>query len=62
MRYLSSRNPSYCIILDSLVFNDFTLTDDLFVKALRKLETGLSVNPISFGEEEGGECPTLWFF
>ena len=39
------KNPSDCIVLDSLVFDNFVLkTDKLFAKALRKFVTYLSVS------------------
>ena len=39
-----SRNPPNCNILDSLVFDNFILADELYAKALRRLETCVSVN------------------
>ena len=36
------RNPPDCTILESWVFDNFILTDKLFAKALRSLETSLS--------------------
>ena len=38
------RKPSNCNTLDSLVFDNFILADELFAKALRSLETCKSVN------------------
>ena len=38
------RTPSDCTILDSWVFDNFILADELFTKALWALETCLSVN------------------
>ena len=38
------KNLLDCPILDSWVFDNFILADELFAKALRNLETYLSVN------------------
>ena len=38
------RNPLDCIMLDSRVFDNFMLVDELFAKALHRLEICLSVN------------------
>ena len=38
------RNPPDCTGLDNWVFDNFILADELFAKALRNLETYLSVN------------------
>ena len=40
------KNPPDCTILDRWVFDNFKLADELFTKALRSLETCLSVNNI----------------
>ena len=39
-----NKNPPNCAILDSWVFDNFILADEFFGKALRSLETCLSVN------------------
>ena len=39
-----ARNTPDCTILDSSVFNNFTLADEIFAKVLRSLQTCLSVN------------------
>ena len=38
------RNPTDCTGLDNWVFDNFILVDELFAKALRNLETYVSVN------------------
>ena len=38
-----TKSPRYTI-LDSLVFDDFILADELFAKALQNFETCVSVN------------------
>ena len=41
---MSRRTPPSCTILDNWVFENFTLTDERFFKALGILETCVSVN------------------
>ena len=45
-----SINSPDCTTLDSWVFDNFALTDKLFVKVLRSFETCLSVNTYSCGK------------
>ena len=44
------RNPPDCIILDSCIFENFMLVDDLFSKALERLTKCLSVNNNLWGK------------
>ena len=39
-----NRNPPRCTILEGWVFDNFSLNDELFAKALQSLETCVSVN------------------
>ena len=41
---IKSRNPPNCAILDSWVFDNFRLADELFAKALQTLEACLLVS------------------
>ena len=38
------RNPPDCTILDNLVFDNFTLADEIFGKPLQSFETFISVS------------------
>ena len=44
------RNPQGCIILNTCVFENLIMADDLFAKALRRLATWLSVNNTLWGK------------
>ena len=44
------RNPAYCIILSSFVFENLLLAGNLLAKTLRRLATHLSVNDSLLGK------------
>ena len=53
-RYVSSRNPPDCIILENWNFENFTLADEPFTKVLLICEACVLVNP-NLGGAGGAE-------
>ena len=70
---MSTRNSPDFAILDNWIFNNFILADDeLFLKALKSLETCLSVNNNLYGKLVSPQSPvsiderfkvtSVWFY